>query len=103
EEIVVSKYLELLNYAGGRLHFSRISTGKSIELIRAAKRKLEVSCDVVAYQPLLDDSLLQQFDTNYKVNPPLREKVDNDNLIRGIKEGTIDVICSGHLPQDEES
>jgi dihydroorotase len=103
EEIVVSKYLELLNYAGGRLHFSRISTAKSVELIRAAKRKLEVSCDVVAYQPLLEDNLLHDFDTNYKVNPPLREKVDNDNLIRGIREGTIDVICSGHLPQDEES
>jgi dihydroorotase len=103
EEIVVSKYLELLNYAGGRLHFARISTAKSVELIKAAKRKLEVSCDVVAYQPLLEDSLLHEFDTNYKVNPPLRERVDNDNLIRGIKEGTIDVICSGHLPQDEES
>jgi len=103
EEIVVLKYIELLNYAGGRLHFSRISTGKSVELIKAAKRKLEVSCDVIAYQPLLEDNLLTDFDTNYKVSPPLREKADNDSLIKGIKDGTIDVICSGHLPQDEES
>jgi dihydroorotase len=102
EEIVVSKYLELLNYAGGRLHFSRISTAKSVELIRSAKRKLDVSCDVIGYQPLLEDSLLVNFDTNYKVNPPLREKADNDAMIRGIKDGIIDVICSGHLPHDEE-
>ncbi len=103
EEIAVSKYIELLNYAGGRLHFARISTAKSVDLIRIAKRKLNVSCDITAYQPLLDDNLLSSFDTNYKVNPPLREKADNDAIIKGLKEGVIDVLCSGHLPQDEES
>jgi dihydroorotase len=103
EEIVVSKHIELINYAGGRLHFSRISTAKSVELLKAAKRKLKVTCDVAAYQPLLEDSLLFDFNSNYKVNPPLREKVDNEALIKGLKDGTIDVLCSGHLPQDEES
>lgn len=103
EEIVVSKHLELINYAGGRLHFSRISTAKSVELLKAAKRKLKVSCDVAAYQPLMDDSLLSDFDSNFKVNPPLRERVDNEALIRGLKDGTIDVLCSGHQPHDEES
>jgi dihydroorotase len=102
EEIVVNKHIELLNYAGGNLHFSRISTAKSIDLIKAAKRKLNASCDIAAYQALLDDSMLFDFDTNYKLNPPLREKSDNEALIRGLKDGTIDVICSGHLPQDEE-
>lgn len=102
EEIVVGKHLELLGYAGGRLHFSRLSSSKSLELIKAAKKKLQVSCDIAAYQPLFDDSVLADFDTNYKVNPPFREKADNDALIRGLKDGTIDVICSGHLPQDEE-
>lgn len=103
EEIVVGKYLELLAYAGGRLHFSKISTAKSVELIKAARKKLNVSCDITAYQPLLEDSLLVDFDTNYKVNPPLREKADNDALIKGLKEGTIDVICSGHVAHDDES
>lgn len=103
EEIVVGKNLELLQYAGGRLHFARISTPKSLELIRAAKKKYHVTCDVTAYQPLLDDNLLAGFDTNYKVNPPLRERADSDAIIKGLKDGTIDVICSGHLPQDEES
>jgi dihydroorotase len=103
EEIAVSKHLDLLNYAGGRLHLSRISTSKTTELIKAAKKKLRVSCDITAYQPLFDDSMLLDFDTNFKVSPPLREKADNDALIRAIKDGTIDVICSGHIPHDAES
>jgi dihydroorotase len=103
EDIVVSKNLELLGYAGGRLHFARISSGKAADMIRAARKKLKVSCDITAYQVLFDDSYLSGFDTNYKVSPPLREKADNDALIKALKDGTIDVICSGHLPQDEES
>ncbi len=103
EEIVINRNLEILKYAGGRLHFAKISSGKSVELIKAVKKKLNVSCGITAYQPLLDDSMLFDFDTHYKVNPPLREKEDNDALIKGLKEGVIDVICSGHIPQDEES
>jgi dihydroorotase len=104
EEIAVRKNLELLEYAGGRLHFSRISTARTVDLIRSAKKKgMKVSCDVVGYQPLLDDSCLEDFDTNYKLNPPLREKSDNDALLKGLKDGTIDVLLSGHLPQDDES
>jgi dihydroorotase len=104
EEVSLGRDLELLGYAGGRLHFSKLSSGKSVDLIRAAKKKgLNVTCDITSYQPLLDDGLLFEFDTNYKVNPPLREKEDNDALIKGLKDGTIDIICSGHLPQDEES
>jgi dihydroorotase len=104
EEVAVSKNIELLSYAGGRLHVAKISTAKTVDMIRAAKKKgLHVTCSVISYQPLLDDSLLHDFDTHYKVNPPLREKADQDALIRGLKDGTIDIICSGHLPQDEES
>jgi dihydroorotase len=103
EEIVIGKNLELLQYAGGRLHFSRISTPKSLELIKAAKRKNQVTCDATVYQALLDDSMLSDFDTHYKVNPPLRERADNDSIIKGLRDGTIDVLSSGHMPQDEES
>ncbi|MFM7854921.1 MAG: dihydroorotase, partial [Flammeovirgaceae bacterium] len=53
--------------------------------------------------PLMDDSLLADFDTNYKVNPPLREKNDNEAIIKALNDGTIDVLVSGHLPQDDES
>lgn len=103
EEVAISRNLKLLQYAGGRLHLAKLSTAKSVALVRAAKQKMNVTCDITAYQPLLDDSMLSGFDTNYKVNPPLREKSDNDALIKGLNDGTIDVICSGHVPQDEES
>jgi dihydroorotase len=102
EDIAVGRNLELLGYAGGRLHFSRISSGKSIEMIRAAKKRLKVTCDIAAYQTLLDDSVLSGFDTNFKVNPPLREKQDNDALLKALKDGTIDIICSGHTPHEVE-
>ena len=104
EEVAISKNLELLTYAGGRLHLSKLSTAKSIELVRASKKKgLQITCDVAAYQPLLSDSLLVDFDTNYKVNPPLREKADQDALLKGLKDGTIDVLVSNHVPHDDES
>ncbi|MEO5599505.1 MAG: dihydroorotase [Cyclobacteriaceae bacterium] len=103
EEIVIGKNLEILLYAGGTLHFSRISTSKSLELIKAAKKKLKVTCDVPVFQALLDDSMLADFDTNLKVNPPLRERSDNDSIIKALRDGTIDVLCSGHVPHDEES
>lgn len=103
EDIAVGKNLELLGYAGGKLHFAKISSAKSVDMIRQAKKKLAVSCDVTVYQPLLDDSLLMSFDTNYKVNPPLREKSDADALLKGLRDGTIDVICSGHSPHEDES
>lgn len=104
EEVAVSRNLKLLEYAGGKLHFSRLSTAKAIDLVRTAKKKgLNVSCDVASYQALLTDDLLADFDTNYKVNPPLREKSDQDNLIKGLKDGTIDVLVSNHTPLDDES
>lgn len=104
EELAIIRNLELLRYAGGRLHLARLSSAKGMELMRTAKKKgLSASCDITAYQCLLEDKLLQDFDTNYKVNPPLREKADGVALLGGLTDGTIDVICSGHVPQDEES
>lgn len=104
EEVAVSKNLDLLNYAGGRLHFAKVSTARTVDLIKAAKKKgLNVSCDITGYQALLDDSMLLDFDTNYKVNPPLREKADNEALTKALKDGTIDVLVTGHVPQDDES
>jgi dihydroorotase len=104
EELAISRNIELLQYTGGRVHFSRLSTQKALALVKAArKRGLNVTCDVTGYQPLLEDRLLETFETNYKVNPPIREKADREALIDGLNDGTIDVLCSGHLPQDDES
>jgi dihydroorotase len=104
EEVAASRNLKLLSYSEGRLHLARVSSPKVLDLIRTAKKKgSNITCDIASYQAILNDSLLTEFDTNYKVNPPLREKSDNDSLIKGLKEGTIDIICTGHSPQDEES
>ncbi len=104
EEIAVSRNLKLLEYAGGRLHFSRISSTRSVNLIRAAKKKgLNVSCDITGFQALFLDDQLKNFDTNYKTNPPLREQEDADALLKGLADDTIDVLCSGHIPIDDES
>src|SRR5690606_34344015 len=91
EEVAVNRNLQILGYAGGGLHLARLSAARSVDLVRAAKKKLNVTCDIASYQPLLDDRTVADFDTNYKVMPPLREKADQDALIKGLKDGTIDV------------
>jgi len=104
ESLALSRNLDLLRYVGGKLHASKLSTAKSVDLVRAAKKKgLRITCDIAGYQTLFDDGDLSDFDTNFKVNPPLREKADNQALVKGLKDGTVDVICSGHVPQDAES
>lgn len=104
EEMAIERDIRLLRYAGGRMHFSCISTAGGVDLIRQAKEEgLQVSCDVAVHQLLFTDAALHDFDTNYKVNPPLRGEDHRQALIRGIKEGTIDAIVSDHQPQDTES
>ena len=103
EEIALVRNIELLTYAGGRYHAACLSSGRAVELVRQArKRGLPVTAGVTAYQALLADELLADFDTNYKVNPPLREKADQEAIIKGLKDKTITVITSGHVPVDEE-
>jgi len=104
EEIMLQRNIQILEYTGGKMHIPTISTKGSVELIKKAKaKKLNITCGVAAYNLLLDDSELEGFDTNYKVNPPLRTKEDIDALKKGIADGTIDVIVSDHNPQDIES
>lgn len=104
EEVAVRKSIELLGYAGGRLHLARLSTAKSLQMVREAKKKgLSISCDVTSYQALFDDTALVDFDTNYKVSPPLREKADQDAIVKALNDHTLDVLCTGHVPHDDES
>ena len=104
ETIAIERDLSLVEYSGGKIHFSGISTKESVELIRSAKKKgLKVTCDVPIYNLLLDDSKILDFDTNYKVYPPLRSKDDIKELFNGLNDGTIDVISSFHQPQDIDS
>ena len=104
ETIGIKRDLSILEYVGGKIHFSGISTKNSVELIKKAKLKgLNVTCDVPIYNLLLDDSKILNFETCYKVDPPLRTKKDIDSLIIGLEDGTIDVISSYHQPQDIDS
>jgi dihydroorotase len=103
EELRISRDLYLLEYAGGQLHIPTISTAGAVDLIREAKRKkLDVSCSVAIHNLVLTDNLLQDFDTNYKLNPPLRTQADCDALVEGLKDGTIDMVTSDHSPIDIE-
>ena len=101
ESIAVERDLSILEYVGGKIHFSGISTKESVSIIRDAKtKKLNVTCDVPIHNLILDDSNVVSFDPNYKVDPPLRTKEDINALIEGINDGTIDIIASHHEPQD---
>ena len=104
EEVMIQRDLQLLAYAGGKIHFSNISTAGSVDLIRKAKKKgLAVTCDVAVHQIAFGDNALMNYDTNYKVNPPFRGNDDVKALLKGLKDGTIDLVVSSHTPQDEES
>jgi dihydroorotase len=104
EELMINRDIFLSSYAETKIHFSTISSAKSIELIRQAKKNgMKITCDVAAHNILLDDSSLTEFDTNYKVKPPLRTREDIEALIAGLKDGTIDCISSDHSPEDIEN
>jgi dihydroorotase len=101
EELMVARDIELARYTNSRIHFTGISTQKSLQLIAEAKKeKLRVSCSVSPYHLFFCDEDLHDYDTNLKVNPPLRTKEDRDALREGIKNGTVDFIASHHQPQD---
>ncbi|MFM1753798.1 MAG: hypothetical protein RLZZ236_737 [Bacteroidota bacterium] len=103
EELQVARNLFLLEYTGGKLHIPTISTAKSVALIQEAKAKgLNVSCSVSVQNLVLTDVKLEEFDTRYKVSPPLRTEADRLALIEGVKNGTIDMITSDHNPIDIE-
>ncbi len=104
EELMVNRNIFLAEYTNSPLHISNISTQKSVDLIRQAKAKgLKITASVNAYNLALDDTALLGFDSHYKLNPPLRTKVDIEALRKGLTDGTVDAITCDHRPQDIES
>jgi dihydroorotase len=104
EELMVDRNIFLAEYTNAPIHLSNISTHKSVELVRQAKAKgMKITASVNAYSIALDEKVLSGFDSNYKLNPPLRTKEDIEALKKGIKDGTIDTITCDHRPQDIES
>ncbi|WP_210490788.1 dihydroorotase [Rufibacter aurantiacus] len=104
EEVQISRDLQLLQYTGGRLHLTQLSTAAGVNAVRAAKKQgLNVTCDIAAHQCAFTDEMILPFDTNYKVTPPFRSEEDRKALLEGLQDGTIDTIVSAHTPWNEEA
>ncbi|NLG79061.1 MAG: dihydroorotase [Firmicutes bacterium] len=103
EETMVARDIFLAQLAGARLHIAHVSTAGSVELIRRAKEKgILVTCEATPHHFTLTDEAVAGYDTNTKVNPPLRTARDVEALRQGLADGTIDVIASDHAPHTAE-
>jgi dihydroorotase len=104
EELFIIRDIELAKYTGSRIHFTGISTAKSIELIQKAKLEgVAVTCSVTPHHLCFCDEDLTSYDTNLKVNPPVRTKADREALREAVMNGTIDCIATHHLPHEKDS
>lgn len=105
EESHVSRDILLAELTGARVHIAHISTAGAVEMVRQARRRgVDVTCEVTPHHFALTDEAVLGFDTNTKMNPPLRSEQDRQALVRGMADGTIDAIATDHAPhhQDEK-
>jgi len=99
EETMVARDIALAELTGCRLHLAHLSTAGSVALVREAKaRGLDVTCEVTPHHAFLDEDALIGYDTNLKMNPPLRTAEDREALIEGLLDGTVDCIATDHAP-----
>jgi len=103
EDIMVERDLLLVADTGARVHICHLSTAGSLEAVRNAKKQgLKVSCEVTPHHLTLTDEMLGSYDSNYKVNPPLRSREHVEALRAGLVDGSIDAIATDHAPHDVE-
>ena len=103
ESIIVGRDIELVHFLGGHVHFAHMSCRRSIELIRQAKKQgISVSAEACPHHFTLTDEAVKSFDTNTKMNPPLRTADDIEAVKEGLKDGTIDLIVTDHAPHSRE-
>jgi len=104
EVMMVERDVRLLEMSGGRLHLAKISTAESVQAISTAKsRGLKITCDTAPPYFALNDLAVGDYRTFGKLVPPLRAEKDRLAIVEGLKDGTIDIICSDHRPQDQDS
>src|SRR5438874_2816683 len=102
EEAIVMRNILLAELCDHHIHCQHISTAGSVRLIREAQaRGVKISGEVCPHHIALTDEAIQNFDTNYKMNPPLRSKADVDAILEGIADGTLSILCSDHAPHAE--
>lgn len=104
EAMAVARDIALAEETGARLHFRKLSTGAAFDLVRAAKKRgVRISCGTSPAYLLLSDIAIGSFRTFARLSPPLRDEADRQATIAALKDGTIDVLCSGHDPQGPEA
>ncbi len=103
EDVMVSRDIQVAELTGSRLHICHVSTKGSVRLIRAAKKRgVKVTAEVTPHHFMLTDEAVNRYDTNAKMNPPLRSKKDREAVIEGLKDGTLDAIATDHAPHSED-
>ena len=104
EALALASILRIAKETGARIHISRLSTAEGVAMIRDAKKHgLKITADVSANQLHLTEHDIAYFDANCHLKPPLRTQRDKDSLSAGLKDGTIDAICSDHTPVDDDA
>lgn len=103
EDLIVFRDIMMAEYTGARVHIAHISSKNAVDLVRQAKKKgIKVTAEVAPHHFTLSDEMVKTFDTNYKMNPPLRSSEDVNAMIEGLIDGTIDCIASDHAPHSVE-
>ena len=104
EALALASILRIAKETGARIHINRLSTAEGVDMIREAKKQgVKISCDVSANQLHLTEHDIGFFDANCHLKPPLRTQRDKDAISAGLKDGTIDAICSDHTPVDDDA
>jgi len=102
EEISIARDLELARLTGARIHIQHVSTAHGLDIIRRAKQDgVRVTCEVTPHHLLLNEDDIVDYDTNFKMNPPLRTAADNQALLAGLLDGSIDALATDHAPHTE--
>jgi dihydroorotase len=102
EDIIVARNVILSAYSGGHIHLQHISSAHSVDLIRRAKQnKIKITAEVTPHHLCLTDASIRDYDTNCKMNPPLRAEADRQALIAGLLDGTLDIIATDHAPHTD--